>query len=223
LIISTKSRALDEFLKIMISQMEKVSCGTMLHKGIKSAYEKRIKVISKIKGVKRLYPKGRASFYAGHCSVNPVLFFADYRTFMRRKSLHEETFGPCSLVVSCASKGEIIRLTEHLQGHLTASFFGSVKDIKNYQYLLPLLEERVGRIIFNGVPTGVAVCHAMIHGGPYPATTLSSSTSVGGNAILRFVRPICFQNFPQVFLLPALRDSNPDKVMRLVNGRYSRR
>jgi NADP-dependent aldehyde dehydrogenase len=104
---------------------------------------------------------------------------------------------------------------------LTATIHGTEEDLKEYQGLIHVLERKVGRIVINGFPTGVEVCDAMVHGGPFPATTNAQSTSVGTNAIKRFVKPVCYQDFPDSLLPSALKQSNPLKIWRLVNGEFS--
>jgi NADP-dependent aldehyde dehydrogenase len=108
-----------------------------------------------------------------------------------------------------------------LRGQLTATLIGEAEDFEAFAWLVPLLEEKVGRILVNGYPTGVEVCDAMVHGGPYPATSDARGTSVGTLAIDRFLRPVCYQNYPQALLPEALRDANPLGLRRLVNGQWS--
>ena len=104
---------------------------------------------------------------------------------------------------------------------MTATLIGKVEDFESFAWLVPLLEEKVGRILINGYPTGVELCDAMVHGGPYPATSDARGTSVGPLAIDRFLRPVCYQNYPQSLLPEALRDGNPLGLSRLVNGQWS--
>jgi NADP-dependent aldehyde dehydrogenase len=109
-----------------------------------------------------------------------------------------------------------------MDGQLTATLIGTVEELGAYSELIEILERKVGRVIINGLPTGVEVCHAMVHGGPYPATTDSRSTSVGTAAVLRFARPVCYQGFPQDLLPEELKDGNPLSIWRLVNGERTR-
>ncbi|MFK7934776.1 MAG: aldehyde dehydrogenase (NADP(+)), partial [Saprospiraceae bacterium] len=104
----------------------------------------------------------------------------------------------------------------------TATVHGTAEDFSNYADLFTILEKKVGRIIINGYPTGVEVCPSMVHGGPYPATTASQTTSVGTNAIKRFARPVCFQDYPQFLLPKELQDDNPLDIWRLVNGDFTK-
>jgi NADP-dependent aldehyde dehydrogenase len=132
--------------------------------------------------------------------------------------LEEEVFGPSTLAITASSKDELFQAAKQLGGHLTATILGTEEDLHEYAELVSVLEQKVGRVLLNGYPTGVEVCHAMVHGGPYPATTDSRTTSVGTLAIHRFTRPVCYQNFPQGLLPAELKDDNPLGIWRLVNG-----
>ncbi len=147
-----------------------------------------------------------------------ALLETDYSTFAADPSLHEELFGPSTLLITGAGREDMTAAAGALTGHLTASIFGTEDDLRDYPELISVLETKVGRILFNGFPTGVEVTHAMVHGGPYPATSDGRSTSVGSQAILRFARPVCYQNLPQDALPAELKDSNPSKILRLWNG-----
>jgi NADP-dependent aldehyde dehydrogenase len=140
------------------------------------------------------------------------------QTFIGHRELGEEVFGPSTVVVRCGSREEMEAVARNLEGHLTATIHGTPTDLDEYGALVSILENKVGRLIFNGFPTGVEVCASMQHGGPYPATTDSRTTSVGTAAILRFARPIAYQNFPQAALPSELQDANPRKIWRLVDG-----
>jgi alpha-ketoglutaric semialdehyde dehydrogenase len=131
----------------------------------------------------------------------------------------DEVFGPSTLVVHCETRGQMLAAAEQLEGQLTATIHGTPEDLMANRELIALLETKAGRLLFNGFPTGVEVCHAMTHGGPYPATADGRSTSVGTRAIERFVRPICYQNFPDAALPEELRDANPLGLWRLVDGK----
>jgi NADP-dependent aldehyde dehydrogenase len=134
----------------------------------------------------------------------------------------EELFGPSTTVVRCGSREELERVARALEGQLTATIHGTPADLDEYASLVSILERKAGRLIVNGFPTGVEVCPAMQHGGPYPATTDSRSTSVGTAAINRFARPVAYQNFPQSLLPPELQDGNPRRIWRLVDGELSK-
>jgi 2,5-dioxopentanoate dehydrogenase len=124
--------------------------------------------------------------------------------------------------VRCRSRAEMLTSASHLEGQLTATIHGTPEDLAASSDLLAILETKAGRLLFSGFPTGVEVCHAMMHGGPYPATADGRSTSVGTRAITRFLRPICYQNFPEAVLPDALKDSNPLGLWRLVDGQLGK-
>jgi NADP-dependent aldehyde dehydrogenase len=153
-------------------------------------------------------------------SAQAALLETDYAAFAGNSALHEELFGPSTLLVTGTDRERMLVAARALRGHLTATILGTDDDLREYAELISILETKVGRVIFNGFPTGVEVTHAMVHGGPYPATSDGRSTSVGSQAILRFARPVCYQNLPQHALPAELRDGNPLKVMRLWNGRW---
>ncbi|NWE67866.1 aldehyde dehydrogenase (NADP(+)), partial [Pseudomonas gingeri] len=132
-----------------------------------------------------------------------------------------EVFGPATVLIEVADDAELEHALLALRGQLTATLIGEPDDLRKYQWLVPLLEEKVGRILVNGYPTGVEVCDAMVHGGPYPATSDPRGTSVGSLAIDRFLRPVCYQNYPDDLLPAALQNANPLQVKRLVNGEWS--
>jgi alpha-ketoglutaric semialdehyde dehydrogenase len=133
--------------------------------------------------------------------------------------LADEIFGPDTLLVHCDSTQDYLRAAHALTGHLTATIFGDEDDLAANRELIHILEQKAGRVIFNGFPTGVEVTHAMVHGGPYPSTSDPRFTSVGSLAIYRFARPVCFQNFPQSMLPPELHDENPLGISRLRDGK----
>ena len=126
----------------------------------------------------------------------------------------EEVFGPSTLLVEYDSPEELLQIAEKLDGQLTVSIFGNDSELQEYAALLSSLETKAGRVIFNQFPTGVEVCKSVVHGGPFPATTDSRSTSVGTGAILRFARPVCFQGFPDEWLPDELKDENPLGLQR---------
>lgn len=201
------------FINLLEQKSKEVSGGVMLTSKIQEAYlegvanaEKYTKVIGK--GIKP----------AGKTAVEPTLLFADYSTYIDNPQLDEEIFGPTSLVVEGNSKEEILEIARNLGGHLTATVHGSEEELIEYADLLQVLEQKVGRLIINGFPTGVEVSHAMIHGGPYPATTDSRTTSVGTQTITRFTRPVCFQSFPDSLLPAELKTENPLGIWRKVDG-----
>jgi alpha-ketoglutaric semialdehyde dehydrogenase len=147
-----------------------------------------------------------------------ALFEVSGETFLADEHLSEEVFGPTTLLVQCESRDQIMAAAHALEGHLTATVIGTEQDLAENTELLRVLEKKAGRVIFNGFPTGVEVNHAMVHGGPYPATSDGRSTSVGSLAILRFARPVAYQGMPQFALPPELQNENPRRVAQLWNG-----
>ena len=168
-----------------------------------------------------LNPTRGSSSASGH-AVQSALYEVTAQQFAADRSLHEELFGPSTLVVHSSSTSDLLEAARKLEGHLTATILGTEEDLLAHRELLDILETRVGRVIFNGFPTGVEVAHSMVHGGPYPATSDGRSTSVGTQAIFRFTRPVAFQGLPQSALPPELQDSNPGNILRLYNGAYTR-
>jgi NADP-dependent aldehyde dehydrogenase len=156
------------------------------------------------------------------CTANAQLFTTTLEEFLKHPELSEEIFGPDTLLVRCASPDEYVRAAEALDGHLTATVLGTEEDLTAHRELLAVLEKKAGRLIFNGFPTGVEVAPAMVHGGPYPSTSDSRTTSVGTGAILRFARPVCFQNFPDAAMPEELQAANPLGILRMVDGAASR-
>ena len=129
---------------------------------------------------------------------------------------------PTTLLVRHSSRDQILEIARSLEGHLTATIHGTEQDLHEFADLIAILESRVGRLVFNGFPTGVEVTHAMVHGGPYPSTSDGRSTSVGSQAIFRFTRLVCYQGFPDSALPDELKDRNPLGIWRMVDGQMSR-
>ena len=159
-------------------------------------------------------PKDGSAFHA-----QAKVFTVCLDQLIGQPELADEIFGPDTLLVSCDSTQDYLRAARALSGHLTATIFGTDDDLASNRELIHILEQKAGRLIFNGFPTGVEVSHAMVHGGPYPSTSDSRFTSVGSLAIYRFARPVCFQNFPQPMLPPELQDANPLGIRRLRDGK----
>ncbi|WP_341227808.1 aldehyde dehydrogenase (NADP(+)) [uncultured Arcticibacterium sp.] len=207
----------EAFINMLEEKAKSSSGGNMLTPGIKDAYNggiEKSKKFTKIIGV------GKKA--DGLTGVEPTILHADYQTFKDNPQLDEEIFGPTSLVVEGNSKEEYLEIAKNLGGHLTATVHGSEEELTEYAELLEILEQKVGRLIINGFPTGVEVSHAMVHGGPFPSTTDSRSTSVGTGAITRFTRPVCFQSLPDSLLPDELKEANPLKIWRLVNGEMTK-
>lgn len=177
----------------------------MLTPGIHQAYIQRLSELSEHPGV-NTEAQGPES---GKFTSRVTLFSVKADDFIKYPGLHEEAFGAAALLVKCDSFGQLIEAVSHLEGQLTAAIHFSEDDYPLVQTLLPLLETKAGRLIANGFGTGVEVTHAMVHGGPFPATSDSRTTSVGSLAIARFLRPVCYQDLPDALLPQALKSDNP--------------
>ena len=206
------------FSKHLADKMAKKTADTMLTQGIKNAYDKGIQHALSIEGVQQLATGQQGN---NNNSATAMVFQTTINHFLENETLAEENFGPSSILVVSETKSQILKAAEKLAGHLTATVHGTAEDFENYKALFDILEKKVGRVVINGYPTGVEVCHSMVHGGPFPATTAPQSTSVGTNAIKRFVRPVCFQDYPEVLLPKALHNDNPLNIWRLVNGKLT--
>lgn len=219
LVITQKSEDSSRFLQNLKVYNSESPSGIMLSEQIKSNYYKGTQNLQDSEHVNLISSSSGAE--TGN-SVKTRVFSTDFETFAKNGMLSEEVFGPVSLHVATNDKKEILLLANQLEGHLTATIHGTEDDLKEYTELVEILEQKVGRLIFNGFPTGVEVCHSMVHGGPYPATTAPQSTSVGTAAIKRFARPVCYQDFPQSILPGQLQDNNPLKIWRKVNGEMTK-
>ncbi len=194
---------------------------TMLHPGICRSYEQGVDGMRGIPGVVALAVSEIETDNA-KTQGQPTVFATDSDNFLAQPHLHEEVFGPYTLLVDARTYTDLIRLAHRLEGQLTATIHATAEDLANASDLLAILERKAGRVIINGFPTGVEVCPAMNHGGPYPATTDERFTSVGTAAIQRFARPVCYQSFPASALPPELANENPRGLMRLVNSQLTR-
>jgi alpha-ketoglutaric semialdehyde dehydrogenase len=193
----------------------------LLTGGIRSAYSAAVGARKATTNL-RLIAEKSLSRNGGEFGVGAALFETDAQSFLEDEKLAAEIFGPATLLIRDSSRDEMLESARALEGHLTATIHGTEQDLLEFSDLIAILERKVGRIVFNGFPTGVEVCHAMVHGGPYPATSDGRSTSVGSQAILRFSRPICYQGFPQASLPDELRDHNPLGIWRMVDGEMTR-
>jgi len=191
---------------------------TMLTQGIQQAYYEGIDRLSKddrfICVAKSLCSKQSMTETKGE----PYIFKAKAKEFLADHLLEEELFGPCSIIFEAEDPEELLRCAEKLSGHLTVTVHGSVQDFNENLELMDVVSQKAGRVVINGVPTGVEVCNAMIHGGPFPATTAPASTSVGTKSINRWLRPMCYQNAPQNILPEAIQDENPLGIVRNIDG-----
>jgi NADP-dependent aldehyde dehydrogenase len=218
LTIGIGNSGFDALVHQLDAQMRTAPPGTMLTSGISGAYEAGVRRLSAIDGISTT----RSAAAAQESQGVPSLFVTQASVLLRHHEVAEEVFGPSTVVVRCGSRDELFEVARRLDGQLTATIHGTAADLEEYAPLIAILENKAGRLIVNGFPTGVEVCPSMQHGGPYPATTDSRSTSVGTAAIHRFVRPVAYQNFPQTLLPVELQDANPRGVWRLVDGELSK-
>jgi alpha-ketoglutaric semialdehyde dehydrogenase len=214
-----KSEGADKFFNQLKYKISEVPAGVMLTPNIKKAFDKGIQKILDIHQVEE-FAVGLGENSPN--SATPRLFKTSMENFTKNNSLSTENFGPSSVLVEAQSKEAILEAARNLEGHLTATIFGTPKDFAEYKELFAILELKVGRVVVNGYPTGVEVCHSMVHGGPYPATTAPQSTSVGTGAIKRFVRPVCFQDYPESLLPDELKNENSLNIWRLVDGELTK-
>ncbi len=196
-----------------------VAPGVMLHQGISTRYLEGSDKFQKTGGVS---VAGKSEAEAANGRAPAIVFNTDAATFRRQTLLREEVFGPSTLLVNCGSTQELEQIARELPGQLTATIHGTEEDLVQHVNLVSILREKAGRLIFNQFPTGVEVCPSMQHGGPYPASTDSRFTSVGAFAIKRFVRPVSFQNFPDVALPVELKNKNSRNIWRLVDGKLTK-
>ncbi|WP_110650140.1 aldehyde dehydrogenase (NADP(+)) [Salinicola peritrichatus] len=216
LVIAVQGPGLDAFIEAAGETLKSSTAQTMLTPGIHEAYGQGVNALatnSKVREVAR----GLEGEGANQCQS--ALFVASGEDVIADKSLQDEVFGASSLIVACRDAAEVKRVAEVLEGQLTATLQMDDADIDAARALMPTLERKAGRILANGWPTGVEVCHAMVHGGPFPATSDARTTSVGTAAIFRFLRPVCYQDLPQGLLPEAVKDDNPLGLRRLVDGK----
>jgi NADP-dependent aldehyde dehydrogenase len=215
LLLGIESDGLDRFTQAAADALKEAAPGTMLTPGIHQAYCAGVEALAAHNEVETL-----ARGQAGHNFQGQAgLFATTANAFLADEKLREEIFGSSSLIVRCADEPALANVVESLEGQLTASLHMAESDHEDARRLLPVLERKVGRILVNGFGTGVEVNHAMVHGGPFPATSDGRSTSVGSMAIDRFLRPVAYQDLPDALLPDELRDSNPRGVDRLVDGK----
>lgn len=204
-----------QFMTLAQAQFQDAPAGIMLTASIQQRYESGIEQL-----LAQSYTQAIATGKTTTADNQGVahLLMTQAAHFLQYPNLEKEVFGPSTLLVTATDKSELLKVARHLEGHLTATVHGTTEDLQEFSDLITILQRKVGRLLVNGLPTGVEVCHAMVHGGPFPATTDARMTSVGTSAITRFTRPICFQNFPDFLLPDELKASNPLGIWRLVNG-----
>ncbi|VVM37720.1 aldehyde dehydrogenase (NADP(+)) [Pseudomonas fluorescens] len=214
LVIGIRSAAFGNFIQTLSALMADAPAQTMLNAGGLRSY---------VQGCEALLAHPQITHLAGQAQqgnkAQAQLFQADASLLLTgNELLQEEIFGPATVVVEVADRAELLAALRGLHGQLTATLIGEPAELEQSADLVALLEQKVGRVLVNGYPTGVEVCDAMVHGGPWPATSDARGTSVGTLAIDRFLRPVCYQNFPDALLPEALKNRNPLGLTRLVNG-----
>ncbi|MFA5962483.1 MAG: aldehyde dehydrogenase (NADP(+)) [Sphingomonas sp.] len=215
LLLALDSPALDTFVAAAGEALGGTSATTMLTPGIHGSYERGVAALAR-HGAVRTVARGCAG--SGANQAVGALFETDAASFLADRALGDEVFGASSVVVRCRDLAELERVILGLEGQLTATLQIDAADEADAARLIPALTRRAGRILANGWPTGVEVSHAMVHGGPYPATSDGRTTSVGSLAIYRFLRPVAFQNLPQALLPVAIGDDNPWHIARRIDG-----
>ena len=220
LVFLREDPAFDPFRATLEQLFQNASPGTMLNPAIRKGYTEKVQQFARMNGVQVVFSqqKGDESRSEGQ----PALFITSFDSWSQNHTLHEEAFGPATVLVLCRSDAEFSAAAEKMEGSLTATLQALPEELDNYRSLIDKLSRMAGRLIVNGFPTGVEVSYAMHHGGPYPATTDTKFTSVGTAAIYRFARPVCYQGFPDQLLPPELQNANERHIMRTVDGRLTR-
>ncbi|HKJ95997.1 MAG TPA: aldehyde dehydrogenase (NADP(+)) [Gammaproteobacteria bacterium] len=214
-VFAPAGEALETFLGHLAATVAEMPAGVMLHSGILSACREGVRRLEQTPGVERV-----ATGESAEDRVEALVFRTTLDVFRAHPNLAEEVFGPVGLIVEVPSTEAMPPVARDLDGQLTATVHAAGDDLAQNAALVRVLEGRAGRVLLNGFPTGVEVGHAMVHGGPYPATTDSRMTSVGTLAIERFLRPVCYQDFPDEALPEPLREDNPLGLRRLVDGHW---
>ncbi len=215
LMVAIDGESLAQFLGLLKAEVEALIPLPMLHQGIATNYTEKLAEALAQKGVQLVGESStKASKIQGQIAVATVA--ADI--FLANPILHQEVFGPYSLIIQCKDENQLVAVAKAMEGQLTSTLMATKNDIKAHQALLSEVQEICGRLIFNNVPTGVEVALSMHHGGPYPASTDSRFTSVGADGIKRFSRPLCYQNWDDEFLPAPLQNANPLHIYRTINS-----
>lgn len=218
ILLGLKSEALEDFISQLGTAIAAVAPQKMLHQGICDAYTKGRSHMLETAGVTLV----SESAPPAALEAWPSLARTTGKALLTNPALKEELFGPYSLMVVCADKAELVAVLKSLHGQLTTTIVGTPADTAQYKDVITTQSTLAGRVILNNPPTGVEVCAAMVHGGPFPATTDQRFTSVGTSAIRRWVRPVCFQNFTDDMLPDALKAANPLGIWRQVDNQFVR-
>jgi alpha-ketoglutaric semialdehyde dehydrogenase len=217
MVLGVDGAPLSSFLAATAEHAARFAPATMLHPGIHGAFERGRARLANIPGVESVAASAVPADPARH-EAGVSIYAADVRLLGERPEFHEEVFGPASVVFRCQNVEQMYEVARQLDCHLSATIHGTEAELREHAALVRILERKVGRLVFNGFPTGLEVCPSMHHGGPYPATTHSHFTSIGQFAAYRFTRPVSYQGFPEPALPPELQDANPRGMRRLVDG-----
>ncbi|MGL6129329.1 MAG: aldehyde dehydrogenase (NADP(+)), partial [Chryseobacterium artocarpi] len=214
--ISIKGQSLDRFIAAVRNEIQEIKPAKMLNNGIYESFEKH-----KSNTVKQPDTEIIVTTETEEGKASVTIIKTNAQSFLNNPVLSEEVFGPFGIIVICENQEELIRIAQNLKGQLTITVAATSDDVRKNAELINLLKDKCGRLLFNGMPTGVEVVYAMQHGGPFPATTDSRFTSVGPDAVKRFVRPISFQNWSDEFLPEELKNENPLQISRIVDGQVN--
>lgn len=218
LLLGLKGDSLNQFINQLSEEIEKIVPSCMLHPSIFNNFTTGKNEFQQQSGVITLTEVNAE--VAPNYAIQTLLC-VEGEAFLENTSLHQEVFGPFSIIVECEDETELVTILETLEGQLTGTIIASESELEEYPKVVASLQNRVGRLIFNGVPTGVEVCPSMLHGGPYPASSDSRFTAVGVHAVKRWVRPFSYQNWPNTLLPTALQNENPLGISRLVNNKQT--
>lgn len=221
LLIGLKDESLARFTDAIAKCANQSAPATMLTPVIQKSFHSGLEAFQKIAGVEVL-GRSEAAPDDAKTEAGCNILTTDADTFLGNPNLSDECFGPSSLVIQGDSPEKLERIAEGLEQQLTATIHGTAEDLKTHCRLIQILQRKVGRLIFNGFPTGIEVCAAMHHGGGYPAMTHSHFTSIGTASILRFVRPLCYQNFPDEALPAELQNKNSRNIWRLLDNELTK-
>lgn len=221
LIFALRSEATDALIATLAELVAAAPCGTMLTADIRESFEQNRSQVTAVKGVSSV-ATGGTSADSGKTEAQPSVSVADASSFLESPELATEAFGPFTLVVIADDMDQMLACAGAMEGQLTSSLQATDADLAQAGPLIAAAERFAGRLIINGFPTGVEVCPAMNHGGPYPATTDARYTSVGTAAMLRFARPVCYQDFADELLPAELQNANPGSIQRMLDGELTR-
>lgn len=218
LLLAVKGAALNEFAEELTKAIENTQPSCMLHASMQADFEEGILKREAQKGVSKVAQfKGEVPPNHGRATILKV----SGEEFLKNKVLSQEVFGPFSILVECDNEAELLQVINTLEGQLTGTIIGAENELEHHQDIIFALQNRVGRLIFNGVPTGLEVCASMLHGGPYPASSDSRFTAVGTHAVYRWVRPLSYQNWPDDLLPAELQNENPLQIVRTTDHKLT--